>query len=132
MEIWHDIPGYEGHYQVSSFGNVKSLARCFALGANQRCVLDVVMVQSIIISNGGGKYRAVWLRKNGDRKKFFVHRLVAMAFLPNPENKEVVNHKDSDTENNVLPNLEWATYSENNRHYRERDNAKHGQEQEVF
>lgn len=132
-EEWRDVPGYEGYYQVSSFGNVKSVARCFSLNERaQRCVIDVVMKQHVIISNGGNEYLAVWLRKAGQRRKFFVHRLVAITFLPNPEQKEVVNHRDSDTKHNAVLNLEWATYSENNRHYRERDSSKDGQEQEVF
>lgn len=63
-------------------------------------------------------YQHVYLSKPGlRRKKFFIHRLVACAFIPNPQDKEIVNHKDGNKKNNVQPNLEWMTGSENTQHY---------------
>ncbi len=61
-------------------------------------------------------YMRVWIKQDGKRKKFSVHRLVAMSFIPNPENKPCVNHKDGNKENNCVTNLEWCTHSENELH----------------
>ena len=97
MEIWKDIEGYEGKYQVSNHGNVKSLA----YGQNL----------SPSIKNG---YRFVFLRKNGTGKNFYVHRLVAEAFIEKPEGKDFVNHKDECRTNNHVENLEWCTQAYNN------------------
>lgn len=128
-EEWRDIPGYEKLYQVSNFGRVKSISKCWSIGKNQTCVEERIM--SLQVHYRG--YLQVHLRRPGEHKKFFVHRLVAMAFLPNPKNKEVVNHRDRNiTHNCVAPceragcvesNLEWATYSENTQHYMAMDRA---------
>lgn len=109
METWRDVPGYEGRYQVSDQGNVKSVARCFP---NNVCKPDTAMILHLQI-NG---YRAVWLRMPGSHRKFYVHQLVAVAFLPNPESRAMVNHKDRDRSNNRLENVEWTTHAENVRH----------------
>lgn len=120
MEQWLDIPGYEGRYQVSDQGRVKSLARCYKIGKSDYCRPEVIMSQGIWI-----QYFVVWLHKPGiAKKKFKVHRLVAMAFLPNPQNKEFVNHIDRNRANNCLPNLEWVTPQENSDHWVADDKAK--------
>ena len=82
-EIWKDIEGYEGKYQVSNLGNIKSL--------NYRGHGGVKLLRQDIVYNG---YKGVNLFKNGKRKHYRVHRLVAMTFIPNPKNLPMVNHKD--------------------------------------
>ena len=101
QEIWRDIIGYEGRYQVSDLGNVKSLFR-----------------HKKILKPAKDKdgYLKVVLYKDGERKNFFVHRLVAETFIPNPENKPEVNHDDGNKENCCVSNLYWATKSENMQH----------------
>lgn len=96
MEEWKDIIGYEGLYQVSNKGQVRS----FHSGH------WTIMKQSV--RKGG--YRKLFLRKNKERKSFFVHRLVAMAFIPNPDNLPIINHKDENPSNNCVENLEWCTH----------------------
>ena len=93
-EIWKDIKGYEGHYQVSNWGRGKSLKW------NKEKIL-----QPLIQSNG---YYYIGLVKNNKRINYKIHRLVAEAFLPNPNNYKEVNHKDENKANNVVTNLEWC------------------------
>ena len=118
-EIWKDIKGYEGYYQVSNLGRVKSLERYIEVhrqdGDRMQYQPEVIMSQ---IVNFCG-YLIICLRKPREkRKKFMVHRLVAQAFIPNPKNKEQVNHIDGNKQNNCVDNLEWATPSENMLHAR--------------
>lgn len=101
-EIWKDIQGYEGLYQVSNLGKVKSLYK------NK-------ILKPRIKEND---YLIVSLYKDREDKKFYIHRLVANAFIPNPENKGYVNHKNFDKSDNTLENLEWVTRIENFRHYK--------------
>ena len=98
-EIWRDIDGYEGLYQVSNKGRVKSLKY-----GKER-----------ILRPGWktGGYLFVILCKNGNQSKQRIHRLVAQAFIPNPNNKPQVNHLDENKKNNCVDNLEWATAKEN-------------------
>lgn len=116
MESWKDIYGYEGSYQVSNTGKVKSLFRRVPSfpGTNKipstRIVHEKVLKQSPISSKG--KYFTVKL----SGKKYLVHRLIAEAFIPNPENKPYINHKDSNRHNNSIDNLEWVTHYENIQH----------------
>lgn len=115
-EIWKDINGYEGYYKVSNFGNVKSCARIInhGLGGADRSI------KSRIIKPYGDNhgYHLVSLSKNGKVRKHKVHRLVAEAFIDNPENKPTINHKNEIRNDNHVSNLEWATYKENNDHGR--------------
>lgn len=101
-EIFRDIEGYEGSYQVSNLGNIKSLNY-----KNKN--IEHLLSQGI---NQFG-YKFVVLYKDNKQKNFRVHRLVASAFIPNPNNYKIVNHKDGDKQNNSYDNLEWCTYSEN-------------------
>ena len=103
MEIWKDIADYEGLYQVSSLGRVKSLG-------NYKSSKEKILK---LKSNKKG-YLCVNLYKEGKSKHLKVHRLVAKAFIPNLENKPQVNHKDEDKTNNKVENLEWMTCRENN------------------
>lgn len=99
-EIWKDIEGHEGSYQVSNLGQVKSLKY-----GKERILTP-------FIDQG---YNKVTL-SNGKEKSVRCHRLEAIAFIPNPENKRTINHKNGIKNDNRLENLEWATDSENHRH----------------
>ena len=103
QEIWKDINGFEGKYQVSNLGNVRSFCRG----------------DHLLRLNGGKKYIQVILCNNGKIYGRLVHRLVAEAFIPNPNNLPCVNHKDENPKNNCADNLEWCTYKYNNE-YNER------------
>ena len=104
-EIFKPIEGYEELYEISSYGNVRSLGN-----GNSNCCKRKIMKPWI---NSGG-YKQVDLVKDGIRKKYRVHRLVAQAFLPNPNNFQLVNHKDENPSNNCVDNLEWCTVKYNN------------------
>ena len=99
-EIFKDIKGYEGLYQISNFGNVKSL------NYNHTC--KEKLLKQMLQNHG---YFCVSLFK--PLKRFQIHRLVAEAFIPNPDNLPQVNHKDEDKANNHVGNLEWCTYKYN-------------------
>ena len=102
-EEWREIKGYEGLYQVSNFGRLKSLLRKDPSG-----VLRKESIKNSVKMPDG--YKSVSLCKSGKKKMF---RVVAQAFIPNQENKPQVNHKDEDKTNNRVSNLEWVTRSEN-------------------
>ena len=111
-EIWKDVVGYEGLYQVSNIGRIKSLQKTF-IGSLGRPITYAVKIMKPVNNQG---YKALTLRKNKIRKTLKIHRLVAQAFIPNPENKPDVNHKDLNRSNNHVDNLEWCTRSENSIH----------------
>ena len=113
-EEWKDIKNYEGLYQVSNLGNVKSLERNKSNGKGLVKIDEKILTQNI--TNWG--YCKVALYKNGARKYYKVHRLVAEAFIPNPNNKEQINHIDGNKLNNNVNNLEWNTRIENMNHAR--------------
>ena len=100
-EVWKDVIGYEGLYQVSSRGEVKSFQSA---------------EQKILKQRNHKGYNIINLSKAGRRKTFSVARLVAMAFIPNPDDKPQVNHIDEVKTNNHVNNLEWATPKENSNH----------------
>ena len=102
MEIWKDIKGYEGKYQVSNFGNVKSL--------NYRNTGKEHLMKPILQTTGYFYVRLC----NKPNKIYSIHRLVADAFIPNPENLPCVNHKDENKTNNHVDNLEFCTQLYNN------------------
>lgn len=103
MEEWRAIAGYEGLYEVSNLGRVRSLKYW---GGNRVAILKQAT------SKRGYKKIAL----TSEKKTFLIHRLVAQAFIPNPENKPEVNHIDGNKQNNCVNNLEWVTGSENNIH----------------
>lgn len=107
-EIWKDISGYAGIYQISSLGRVKSLSRI----SNNRTLSEKLLTPSL--SNSG--YAWICLSNNKDKKHFFIHRIIAQSFIPNPMNKMQVNHIDGVKTNNSIDNLEWVTNSENQKH----------------
>lgn len=96
-EIWKDIKDYEGYYQVSNLGNVRSLK------FNK---ITPLKPYKNVARHG---YLEVYLRLPGSKKTFKVHRLVAQAFIENPDNLPQINHKDENKENNCVDNLEWCT-----------------------
>ena len=101
-EEWRDIRGYEGRYLISSFGRVKSLNY-------HRENKEKILKLSVDKHN----YLHIMLCKNGRKKRFQIHRLVAEAFIPNPNNYPIINHKDENPSNNCVTNLEWCTHKYN-------------------
>lgn len=117
MEVWKDISGYEGYYQISNFGQIRSVPRYITHKTKGGGFVNQYFKGKILkpttTRNG---YKMIVLSKDGKFKYQTIHRLVATAFIPNPENKPTVNHKDGDKSNNHVDNLEWCTSSENNSH----------------
>lgn len=111
-EIWKDIVGYEGLYQVSNMGNVRSLYRTVRCGNKDNTLNGKLLTPA---KNKCG-YLYVNLRKNGETKSKNIHRLVAEHFVPNPMCKPQVNHLDENKENNKADNLDWVTAKENANH----------------
>lgn len=109
-EIWKDIEGYEGLYQVSNLGNVRSLDNIVNCNGGKR-LRKGGLLKPIIDYDG---YNRVTLYGNRKKKNYFVHRLVAQAFIPNPDNLPCINHKDEVKTNNHYFNLEWCTVQYNN------------------
>ena len=108
-EIWKDIEGYERLYQVSSLGRVRSVDRPVCVHNATRIAKGQIIAQHITKSG----YCVVDLYKNNKRKALQVHRLVAVAFLPNPNNLPQVNHKSEVKTENFVENLEWCGQSYN-------------------
>lgn len=116
IEIWKDVAGYENYYQVSNLGNIKSKDRLIEvddyINHHATCrgfsyVMPGKIMKQRITQFG---YKAVSLvNAEGKQKGFMVHRLVAEAFLPNPNNFPFINHKDENKQNNFVDNLEWCT-----------------------
>lgn len=116
-ELWKDIEGYEGLYQVSDRGRVRSMSK---LGSRVEIVLRPF--------NQDG-YLRYTLRKNGQKRNLLAHQLVAKAFIPNPRNLRYVDHIDTDKTNNTVENLHWVTKKENSNNpmtRRHNSNAKTG------
>ena len=113
MEYWVDIKDFEGFYQISNKGNVRSLDRgikCRAGGS--RIIKGITLTRK---TNKCGYYTHT-LQKLGRGKYLSLHRLIAIAFIPNPENYKCINHLDGDKMNNLIDNLEWCSHSQNTKH----------------
>ena len=108
-EIWKDIKGYEGLYQISNYGNLKSLPKLIFINRYTK----IKILSDRIDGNG---YKHVLLYKNKKSKSFKIHKLVTDHFIENKNNKKEINHKDGNKLNNYFQNLEWCTHSENIKH----------------
>ena len=105
-EIWKPIKDYEGLYEVSNFGRIKTLSRYIR---NRKMPEKIKKLEKDRYG-----YLRIELSKNKIRKKYLVHRLVAQAFIPNNNNLPCINHKDENKSNNIVNNLEWCDYLYNN------------------
>ena len=112
IETWKDVIGYEGLYQVSNFGRVKSLKRYRNNHSKQQLIPESIKATR----KDKQGYLLLDLYKDNKPKTVRIHRLVAEHFLNNIDNKETVNHIDGNKENNNLMNLEWSTFKEQNEH----------------
>jgi hypothetical protein len=108
-EIWKEIAGYEAYYEISSEGRVRSTKRIIVYKSGKIKTIN----ERMLLFDVTRGYCRVTLAKGGVNKRYMVHRLVADAFLPNPDNKACVNHIDSNRANNRLENLEWVSVKEN-------------------
>lgn len=124
METWKEIKNYEGLYEITCNGVIKSLPKKLPNGGFRKEKL----IKLILDKNG---YYRVRLWKNGKVKWFSVHRLVAETFLPNPNNLPCVNHKDENKLNNHVSNLEWCTYEYNNNYGTKKERCSQNQKYRV-
>lgn len=111
-EIWKDVPNYEGYYQVSNLGNVKSLSRIISNGTGKVITKEKYLVPNVLAKG----YLQVTFYKNRIRKCYQVHRLVALIFLDNPNNYPQINHINGNKKDNRVENLEWCDNSMNQIH----------------
>lgn len=113
MEVWKDIEGFEGVYQVSSFGRIKSMGRVIDRDKMGKLVIFEKILNPHIDQVG---YPRLYLYKKNFKRRESVHRLVAFAFIPNTDNKPHINHINGEKTDNRVENLEWCTQKENVRH----------------
>lgn len=116
-EIWKAVLGYEGLYEVSDIGRVRSVGRLVNGREGQMLTVKERVLKPDVNQLG---YRRVTLSKDGKAKRFAVHRLVALAFIPNPDGLPCISHEDDDPTNNSVGNLRWCTYAYNNNRDRHR------------
>lgn len=116
LEKFKLIEGYD-HYLVSTWGKIYRIDKAFQVENDYQHMTRKLSELSTEETSKG--YLRVYLSKNGKRKHHKVHRLVAQAFIPNPENKPQINHIDGNKQNNSITNLEWVTDAENKEHYKQ-------------
>lgn len=112
-EKWKSIYNYEGLYEISNIGNIRSCARYISCGRGEKQFRKSKILNPITTPKG---YKRITISKDGEKKNFMIHRLVAQAFIPNPDNKPQINHIDGNKQNNNVTNLEWFTNGENQIH----------------
>jgi predicted XRE-type DNA-binding protein len=110
MEEWKSIVDYEGYYDVSTMGNVRRSSRVQVYSDGRIFHFNKKIISKYICNNG---YYTVGLTRDSKTIQYSIHRIMAIAFIPNPDNKPEVNHKDGIKLNNTLDNLEWNTTKEN-------------------
>lgn len=116
-ELWQDINGYKGYYQISNYGNVRSLDRpVYTIAGKGYRIVKGKLIKGSVNNSG---YKMVVLKKENKPKGLTIHRLVALHFIPNPNGFPDVNHKDENKFNNSFENLEWVSH-EYNMNYGER------------
>lgn len=113
LEEWKDVVGFEGLYQISNLGNVKTMSRPAPTTHRGHVGYRMIRERLMHPAHGSKSYPCVRLRKNGKTITKTVHRMVAEAFIPNPNNLPEVNHKDENKYNNCVDNLEWCTHKQN-------------------
>lgn len=109
-EEWKDVVGYEGYYMVSNFGRIISCARYVPKNNGIRRITTKLLAQNV---NHAGYCKTILCKNSKSHKHELVHRIVAKAFIPNPYNKPMIDHKDRDKTNNHVSNLMWCTIQEN-------------------
>lgn len=131
-EIWKDIAGYEGQYQVSNLGNVRSLDRDIEQWSRYGHTIIRRLKGKVLapFDNGTG-YLAVGLKNNQEVANHYVHRLVASAFVEKPNGMDVINHLDYNRKNNEATNLEWSTQKENTIYSSNRMRHEHKQSKQT-
>lgn len=112
-EEYKDIPGYEGKYQISNLGKIKSLPKTWNTTMAIRTSKERILKQS---KDRKGYFKVILCKSPDEHKTERVHRLLAITFIENPDNKQYINHIDGNKENNSLDNLEWVTHQENCQH----------------
>lgn len=115
MDLWKDIPGFEGLYQANVNGEIRSLDHIRKNGTNKYEQKGKMLK----VNKNPNGYLQIRLSKNGKAKTYRVNRLIALTFIENPLNKETVNHKNGNKLDNRVENLEWATRKEQTRHMHE-------------
>jgi len=110
QEEWRDIKGYEGRYQVSSLGLIKSISRLVEYVAGYTKSVKGRTMKLCVANNG---YLQIALNRDNTEKNYTVHRIVAQTFIPNPDNLPCVLHNDDDPTNNCVSNLRWGTQQDN-------------------
>lgn len=122
QEKWKPVVGYEGYYEISSLGRVKRVARTSVDSMGRIFPYKEKYLKTKVSRHTG--YPCVGLSKNGEQVSYCIHRLIAEAFIPNPNNLPCVNHIDEDRSNSILSNLEWCDYSYNNSYGQAKEKRK--------